>query len=256
MKRTSFSAVIFATLTMLVGLLAGLDRTFAADDAKAFRMIVGEPRFMDPNLATDYSIYVNVQLFEPLARIDNTGKLTLLQAKSIEVGADGRTWTITLNPDYKWSNGQPITAADWEYSWKRILDPKLSSEVATFLSDVENADDYNKGKITDVDQVAIKATGEHTLASRDRQGRAEVPSHTCAALPDADPKGGGRESRGEVDRAREYVDQRSLQTGQPQERSVDRYGSQSLLRRQEAGDPAHRDDDRVWRSLHRAAARL
>ena len=74
MKRTSFSAVIFATLTMLVGLLSGLDRTFAADDAKAFRMIVGEPRFMDPNLATDYSIYVNAQLFEPLARIDNTGK--------------------------------------------------------------------------------------------------------------------------------------------------------------------------------------
>ncbi|MGC1579042.1 MAG: peptide ABC transporter substrate-binding protein [Beijerinckiaceae bacterium] len=163
MKRTSRSAVILATLTMLVGVLAGLDRTFAADDRKAFRMIVGEPRFMDPNLATDYSIYVNVQLFEPLARIDNTGKLTLLQAKSIEVGADGRTWTITLNPDYKWSNGQPITAADWEYSWKRILDPKLSSEVATFLSDVENADDYNKGKITDVNQVAIKATGEHTL---------------------------------------------------------------------------------------------
>ena len=125
MKRTSCSAVILATLTMLVGVLAGLDRTFAADDRKAFRMIVGEPRFMDPNLATDYSIYVNAQLFEPLARIDNKGILTLLEAKSIEVGADKRTWTITLDPNYKWSNGQPITAADWEYSWKRILDPKL-----------------------------------------------------------------------------------------------------------------------------------
>jgi oligopeptide transport system substrate-binding protein len=135
----------------------------AAADAKAFRVIVGEPRFMDPNLATDYSIYVVQQLFEPLARIDNTGKLILQQAKSIEVGADGRTWTIALNPDYKWSNGQPITAADWEYSWKRILDPKLSSEVAAFLIDVENAEDYSKGKITDVDKVAIKAMGEHTL---------------------------------------------------------------------------------------------
>src|SRR5215469_2485615 len=135
----------------------------AADGAKAFRVIVGEPRYTDPNLATDYSIYVVQQLFEPLARIDDTGNLKLLQAKSIEVGADGRTWTITLNPNYKWSNGQPITAADWEYSWKRILNPKLSSEVATFLGDVENADDYSKGKIADVNQVGVKATGEYTL---------------------------------------------------------------------------------------------
>ena len=44
-----------------------------------------------------------------------------------------------------------------------LLDPKLSSEVATFLSDVEDAEDYTKGKITDVNQVAVKATGEHTL---------------------------------------------------------------------------------------------
>jgi oligopeptide transport system substrate-binding protein len=151
-----------SAIALIAGILIVPPPATAAD-AKPFRVIVGEPRFMDPNLATDYSIYVTQQLFEPLARIDNTGKLILQQAKSIEVGADGRTWTITLNPEYKWSNGQPITAADWESSWKRILDPKLSSEVAAFLVDVENAEDYNKGKITDLDKVAIKATGENTL---------------------------------------------------------------------------------------------
>jgi oligopeptide transport system substrate-binding protein len=150
-------------LALLIGAIGGVHPAISADAPKAFRMIVGEPRFMDPNLATDYSIYVNAQLFEPLARIDNSGKLVLLQAKSIDVGADGRTWTITLNPSYKWSNGQPITAADWEYSWKRILDPKLSSEVASFMYDIEHAEDYNKGKITDVNQVGIKATGEYTF---------------------------------------------------------------------------------------------
>jgi oligopeptide transport system substrate-binding protein len=152
-----------------VGALAALASTSVpishayAADTKTFHMIVSEPRFMDPNLATDYSIYVNAQLFEPLARIDNKGNLTLLEAKSIEVGPDNRTWTITLDPKYKWSNGQPITAADWEYSWKRILDPRLSSEVAAFLVDIENANDYNKGKITDVSKVGIKATGDYTL---------------------------------------------------------------------------------------------
>src|SRR5882724_968741 len=154
-------ATATAAVVVLTGAIAAATGSQAADSPKAFRVIVGEPRFMDPNLATDYSIYVNAQLFEPLARIDNTGKLILLQAKSIEVGPDGRTWTITLNPDYKWSNGQQITAADWAYSWQRILDPKLSSEVATFLGDVENAEDYGKGKITDVILNGMKATGDN-----------------------------------------------------------------------------------------------
>jgi oligopeptide transport system substrate-binding protein len=162
MRLERYHAAIVGALAALASTSAAIGHACAAD-AKAFRMIVGEPRFMDPNLATDYSIYVNAQLFEPLARIDNKGNLTLLEAKSIEVGADKRTWTITLDPKYKWSNGQPITAADWEYSWKRILDPKLSSEVAAFLVDVDNAEDYNKGKITDVSKVGIRATGEYTL---------------------------------------------------------------------------------------------
>jgi oligopeptide transport system substrate-binding protein len=163
MKLRFAIAATVAAAALLAGALTGTPSAAAADPPKAFRMIVGEPRSLDPNLVTDYSIYVNAQLFQPLARIDNSGKLTLLQAKSIEVGPDGRTWTITLNPDYKWSNGQPITAADWDYSWKRILDPKLGGEVASLIYDIENAEDYNKGKIADVSQVGIKATGDHTF---------------------------------------------------------------------------------------------
>ncbi len=143
-----------------LGLAMGLAH---AGNTNTFRMMSGEPRFMDPNLATDYSIYVNAQLFEPLARIDEKGNLVLRQAKSIDLVPDGRTWTITLDPAYKWSNGDPVTAQDWVYSWKRILDPRLASEVAPFLSDVENAEAYNKGKITDPDAVGIKATGEFTF---------------------------------------------------------------------------------------------
>jgi len=155
------SARVSAAALLAGALLGTLPAAAAAP--KAFRMIVGEPRSLDPNLVTDYSIYVNAQLFEPLARIDNNGKLTLLQAKSIDVGPDGRTWTITLNPGYKWSNGKPITAADWEYSWKRLLDPKLGGDVASMFYVVENAEAYNTGKITDVNQVGIKATGEYSF---------------------------------------------------------------------------------------------
>jgi len=159
--RLAFAATASA-VALLAGALLGTPPA-AADAPKALRMIIGEPRSLDPNLVTDYSIYVTAQLFQPLARIDNAGKLTMLQAKSIEVGPDGRTWTITLNPDYKWSNGQPVTAADWVYSWQRLLDPKLGGEVASMFTDVENADDYNKGKITDINQVGIKQTGDYTF---------------------------------------------------------------------------------------------
>ena len=155
-------ALLISALALLAAVSA-TPRIASADDPKTFRMIVGEPRYMDPNLATDFSIFVNAQLFQPLARLNKDGSLTMQQAKSIELAPDGRTWTITLNPDYKWSNGQPITAADWVYSWKRILDPKTGSEVAVFLSDIENADDYNKGKITDFSKVGIKATGDYTF---------------------------------------------------------------------------------------------
>src|SRR6185295_18623565 len=162
MKLGFASSVRVSAAALLAGALLGM-LPAAAEAPKAFRMIVGEPRSLDPNLVTDYSIYVNAQLFEPLARIDNSGKLTLLQAKSIDVGPDGRTWTITLNPDYKWSNGKPITAADWEYSWKRLLDPKLGGDVASMFYVVENAEAYNTGKITDVNQVGIKARGEYSF---------------------------------------------------------------------------------------------
>ena len=162
MNRRMRPALLISALALLATVSA-TPRIASADEPKTFRMIVGEPRYMDPNLATDFSIFVNAQLFQPLARLNKDGSLTMQQAKSIELAPGRPHLTITLNPDYKWSNGQPITAADWEYSWKRILDPKTGSEVAVFLSDIENADNYNKGKITDAGKVGIKATGDYTL---------------------------------------------------------------------------------------------
>ena len=155
-------AVVTVALSAIAAVFA-YQQPVSADDPKTFRMIVGEPRFLDPNLVTDYSIYVNAQLFEPLARMGADGQLSMLQAKSIKVGEDGRTWSIELNPDQKWSNGEPVTAADWVYSWRRMIDPKMGGEVAPFMYDIENASAYNKGEIADVNQVGIKATGDYSF---------------------------------------------------------------------------------------------
>ncbi len=156
-SRTRYALALLASCAV-----AG-SGALAADSHSTFRMIAGEPRFLDPNLATDYSVNITAQLFEPLYRLRQDGTLDLLQAKNVGVSPDGKTWTIKLDPNYRWSDGKPVTAADWAYSWKRILDPKLASDAAQFLTDVVNAKDYNTGKITDPDQVGIKAIDDTTL---------------------------------------------------------------------------------------------
>ncbi|QND29777.1 peptide ABC transporter substrate-binding protein [Sinorhizobium meliloti] len=134
-----------------------------AEDGATFRMIVQEPRFMDPNRVDDGGITIQAQLFEPLAKIGKGGELIYLQAKSIDRSSDGLTWTVKLRSDNKWSNGEPVTAKDWEYSLKRILDPQTASGNAQFLIEVKGAADYNSGNTKDDSIVRIRAIDEFTL---------------------------------------------------------------------------------------------
>src|SRR5215212_9917091 len=121
-------AVSACLLAMLFAVLApsaphALATPPAQSDTGEFRMIVGEPSSLDPNIAVDYSIFVTSQLFDPLYRMEEDGSLTMLGAESYEVSEDGLTWTFKLNPNARWSDGEPITASDWVYSWLRTLDP-------------------------------------------------------------------------------------------------------------------------------------
>ena len=126
-------------------------------------MMAGEPSSLDPNMVTDFSTYLIVQLFEPMYILRTNGSLQMLGGKSVETSPDGLTWTFRLNPAYKWSDGHPVTAADYEFSWKRDLDPKLGGAVSDFLSDIKNAVEYNSKKITDPAAVGIAAVDPYTL---------------------------------------------------------------------------------------------
>ena len=137
--RALVAPVLLVSVLLIVG---SIGRT-AAQNPRTFRMMVGEPSSLDPNMVTDFSTYVIVQLFEPMYILRTNGSLQFLGAKSFETSADGLTWTFKLNPAYKWSDGQPVTAADYEFSWKRALDPKLGGAVGDFLLDIKNASEYN-----------------------------------------------------------------------------------------------------------------
>src|SRR5262245_13499040 len=130
---------------------------------QTLRMVIREPTSMDPNLAGDHSIWYVDQVFEGLYKVLDDGKTIWLGAKSLDVSKDGLTWTFKLNPASKWSDGTPVTAKDYEFSWKRAIDPKLASDTATFYSAIKGAEDYSGGKLKDVNEVGVKAIDDMTL---------------------------------------------------------------------------------------------
>jgi len=86
-------------------------------------------------------------------------------ATGYDVTPDGKTYTFHLRPDGRWSDGQPVTASQFEYSWKRILDPQLAAEYASFYVDagIVGADDYNSGKVATPGNVGVHALDDLTL---------------------------------------------------------------------------------------------
>src|SRR5438093_7981037 len=120
----------------------------------------GEPDNIDPNRSSfNTEAAVIRQVFQPLLRFDSRLTPQPAAAASYDVSPDGMTYTFHLRPDGRWSDGQPVTASQFEYSWKRILDPQLAAEYASFYVDagIVGADDYNSGKVTTPANVGVHA---------------------------------------------------------------------------------------------------
>ncbi|MEH6991402.1 peptide ABC transporter substrate-binding protein [Neobacillus drentensis] len=120
---------------------------------------------MDPSLATDESSFIYLAAtMEGLYRLDEKTQATPGIAKEHKVSVDGLTWTFTLREDAKWSNGDPVTAHDFVYSWQRAVDPATQSEYGPYMISgvIKNATAITKGEMA-VDQLGVKAEGDYTL---------------------------------------------------------------------------------------------
>lgn len=120
---------------------------------------------LDPQIVTGLSEHrVNAALFEGLADLDPATLEPIPgAAESWDVSDDKRIYTFHLRKDGKWSNGDPVTAKDFEYSYHRMLSPGLAAEYAYLLHCIKNARAFNEGALDDFGQVGVKVLDEYTL---------------------------------------------------------------------------------------------
>ena len=155
---------------------AGADTTAAADGVenadgtqtgaageKILSVQIGpNPETIDPalNSAVDGGNML-LHSFECLLVVDKDGQLAPGQAESWETSEDGLTWTFHLREGLKWSDGTPLTANDFVYSWKRVCDPMTAAPYAeTVLGMVEGFSEAIGG---DPDALKVEATDDQTL---------------------------------------------------------------------------------------------
>ena len=86
---------------------------------------------LDPGLATDVtSSNILLNINDPLVKLDKDLNPVGAAAESFETSEDGKTVTYTLRDGLTWTNGDPVTAHDFEYSWKRTVSPELGADYA------------------------------------------------------------------------------------------------------------------------------
>lgn len=123
-----------------------------------------EPDSLDWAKATDsYSFDIISNIMVGLTKYNNELKSVPSLAKDWKISEDKKTYTFFLDKNAKWSDGKPVLASDFEYSWKRLLNPESAAPYAYLMYPVKNAEAYNTGKIEDSDLLGIKALSDYTL---------------------------------------------------------------------------------------------
>ncbi len=125
-----------------------------------------EPKSLDPHLVTGVPENKIIQaLIEGLIAYHPTNDTEPEPgvAESWEHNEDFTVWRFQLRDNARWTNGDPVTANDFVYSWQRMLSPELGSEYAEMLYVLRNGEAFHQGRITDFSQVGVRALNDRTL---------------------------------------------------------------------------------------------
>ena len=172
MKFSTIVATWRIAVVICVGILAASCGERVSETARAAEsgiLLIGngsEPKGVDQHLVTGVpESQIITALMEGLVAFDPRDDLKVEpgMAESWEANGDFSVWTFHLRPDAKWSNGDPVTAQDFAYSWERILTPTLGAEYAPMLYSIKNAEKFNMGEITDFSRVGVRVIDDVTL---------------------------------------------------------------------------------------------
>ncbi|MEY1236304.1 ABC transporter substrate-binding protein [Providencia manganoxydans] len=138
--------------------------TVLAKNQEVTRHLKDEPASLDPIKSVGLTeAQVMRDLFEGLVNQDNHGRPIPGVAQSWST-TDNKTWLFKLRPDARWSNGEPVTAEDFVYSWRRLVKPENTSPFAWFgaLAGINNAQQIIDGKLP-AEKLGVEALDKHTL---------------------------------------------------------------------------------------------
>ena len=164
MSTPAFEQRILLLVALCIGLVGcGPKETTVVKKAREGILVINnsaEPSALDPQEITGMlESRIAYSLFEGLVNFDPKDSHTIPGvAESWSSSADGKVWTFKLRNNARWSNGDPVVAADFLFSFQRILMPTFGAEYASMLHCVKGAKDYTNGKITD-----FKEVGYHRL---------------------------------------------------------------------------------------------
>lgn len=150
-----------------LGLIASLLRSTPALPANLTFRLNAEPETLDWNRAhTPVETYLLINLMEGLVNLGQGLKAEPALAEGWKVSDQGKTYTFKLRQGVQWSDGVPLKAQDFVYSWRRLLDRSTAAAYAYLLFDIEGAQEFNQGKIKDFSQFAVHALDDQTLEVR------------------------------------------------------------------------------------------
>lgn len=163
MKRLGiFVRLLLAILT--IALVAGCTRSGETIPPNTLRYALEqEPSTLDPaKSSTLPESTVELAVFEGLTRLNDKDMPEPAMAESWTISADGLVYTFKIRANAQWSDGKPVTAQDFEYAWKRALNPAVAANNAYMLYVLKNGEAYNTEKAS-ADEVGVKAIDDHTL---------------------------------------------------------------------------------------------
>jgi oligopeptide transport system substrate-binding protein len=171
--RTPSQQLLVLALAALVGivlLMTALSMASGSTDVKAgvdaasktiTVSIATEPPQLDGSITADtISGFVLGHVMEGLLRKDENNNLVAGVADRWDITATGATFWI--RKDAKWSDGKPVTAHDFVFAWRKVVDPATASEYANIMSPIRNADKVNSGKLP-VTALGVQAVGDREL---------------------------------------------------------------------------------------------